>query len=110
MDYSMAKWMDLDNMDGSHGNCLNYSHYGAGRIEIRLVGGQKNYACFRNTMETVFHVVERCASISWADCDNIAEIFKGCNQYVYDRLESMCGLSDDTLQAIRATVKHEELL
>ena len=73
--------------DGSHGNSMNYSHISQGRIEIRLVGGQSNYNCFRNTMEVVFHLVERVQTISKKDLDNVVEIFKGCNKYVYSRLE-----------------------
>jgi len=110
MDYSVAKTMNLYQMDSSHGNCFNGSHYAAGRIEIRLVGGQKDFGCFRNTMESVFHLVERVRTISWTDCDNIAKIFQGCNQYVYDRLATRCNLSAETLEAIRATVVTEELL
>ena len=108
MNYNNAKTMSLSG--GSHGTCMNLTHYHAGRIELRLVGGQKNYACFRNTMESVFFLCERVRSISWAGCDSIETIFKGCNQYVYDRLQSMCGLSAETLSAIHATVKPEELL
>ena len=109
MDYSRARTMDLEYQPNDHGKCMNLSHYGAGRIEIRLVGGQKNFACFRNTMESVFHLVERVRSLSWTDCDNLVKIFEGCNQYVYDRL-TICGLSAEQLNAIAATVKQEDLL
>lgn len=111
MDYSVAKTMSLINADGSHHNCMNLSHYRAGRIEIRLVGGQKDYYCFRNTMETVFHVVERCRSISWADCDKLAAIFKGCNQYVYKRLSTECAglIPSADMEIIRENVKPEDL-
>jgi hypothetical protein len=110
MDYSTARTMNLSGHYADHSVCFNLGHYDAGRIELRLVGGQKNYACFRNTMESVFFLCERVRSISWADCDNVAKIFRGCNQYVFDRLQSMCGLSAETLAEIRATVKTEELL
>lgn len=40
-----------------HDGCdINMGHVHQGRVEIRLVGGQKNFPCFRNTMETVFHI------------------------------------------------------
>lgn len=109
-DYSVARIMDLRRQPDDHGRCMNLSHYGAGRIEIRLVGGQKSFGCFRNTMETVFHLVERVRSLSWRECDDLAAIFKGCNQYVFDRLQSMCGLDSATLEIIRATVRREELI
>lgn len=110
MDYSTARTMNLANQYSNHGVCFNLGHYSTGRIELRIVGGQKNYGAFRNTMESVFFLCERVRTISWRDCDNIAAIFKGCNQYVYDRLQSKCALSSETLDAIRATVKREELL
>ena len=90
MDYSKAKTMDLHNMSSSHGNCLNYSHYDVGRIEIRLVGGQSSFGCFRNTMETVFHLVDRVKKISWSDCDSLVKIFEGCNYHVLDRISTNC--------------------
>ena len=108
MDYSTAKTMDLNNMPSSHGNCMNYSHYPEGRIEIRLVGGQADYYSFRNTMETVFFLTERVRNISWKDCDDLVKIFTGCNNYVFKRLPD-CGLTDDQLRAIRETVKAEDL-
>lgn len=111
MDYSVAKTMDLNHASASHGNCMNLSHYRAGRIEIRLVGGQKDYFCFRNTMETVFHVVERCRTISWEKCDSLAEIFKGCNQYVYKRISTECAglIPSADMEIIRENVKPEDL-
>lgn len=110
MDYSVAKTMNLHNMPASHGNCFNGSHYDAGRIELRIVGGQKDYGCFRNTMESVFFLCERVQQLSWTDCDDVTKIFQGCNQYVFDRLESRCGLSASVLDAIRETVIREELV
>ena len=113
MDASQAKTMDLEHMSGSHGNCLNYSHYNVGRIEIRLVGGQKNYASFRNTMETVFFLVDRVKTLSWKDCDSLEEIFRGCNNYVVDRAQ-MCVnesvLDDETFRAIKANSVYTEYL
>lgn len=96
---------------------INYEHcnYASenGRVEIRLVGGQRNYGAFRNTMEVVFHLVERAKEISWKDCDDVTAIFKGCNNYVFDRL-SLCvrenTLSADDFEAIRPTVKEVEYL
>ena len=107
MDYSNARNMDIRMASGSHGNCMNLSHFGAGRMEIRLVGGQKDYYCFRNTMESVFHLVERVNTISWADCDDIVKIFQGCNQYVYKRLSTECTehVTPEQLAAIQSTVK-----
>lgn len=114
MDYSVARTMDLDNMSRSHGNALNYSHIRAGRIEIRLVGGQKDYACFRNTMETIFFLVDRVKSLSWDDLDNLGIVFKGCNSYVFDRISTNCKralvISDSDIEKIRETVVRAEYL
>lgn len=110
MNYSAARTMDLSGQCSNHGVSFNLGHYNSGRIEIRLVGGQKNYGAFRNTMESVFFLTERVRSISWRDCDDIAKIFTGCNQYVFDRLRSRCSVAPETLEAIRATVKREELI
>ena len=88
MNYSNAQTMDLHRQPTSHGVCFNLGHYNAGRIEIRLVGGQKNFACFRNTMEVIFHLVERVKKLSWKQCNDIQAIFKGCNNYVVNRLKS----------------------
>lgn len=108
MDYSSAKTLDLYSAMNDHGACMNLSHFREGRIEIRLVGGQKDYYTFRNTMESVFFLCERVRGISWADCDDIVKIFTGCNNYVMKRLPD-CVLSDEQLEAIRATVKPEDL-
>jgi len=114
MNYENAKRMNVHEMPGSHGNCFNGSHYDAGRIEIRLVGGQKNFACFRNTMETIFHLIGKVKSLSWKQCDDLVAIFSGCNQYVYDRLESKCftagTISAAELADIKETIQREELL
>ena len=114
MNYENAKTMNVHSMNGSHGNCFNGSHYDAGRVEIRLVGGQKNFACFRNTMETIFHLVSRVKTLSWKQCDDLMAIFSGCNQYVYDRLSTKCFSADTITQSeldeIRETVQREELL
>lgn len=109
MNYAIAKTMNLHGRYADHGVCFNLGHFDSGRIELRLPGGQKNYACFRNTMESVFFLVERVRNISWADCDRIEKIFEGCNQYVYSRL-TICGLDYLTLNKIHDTVKTVELL
>lgn len=114
MDYSNAKNMDVHSMPASHGNCFNGSHYDAGRIEIRLVGGQKNFACFRNTMEVIFHIVSKVKSLSWKQCDDVVAIFTGCNNYVFNRLESYCFesgvISSRQLHEISETVERVQYL
>lgn len=84
-----VKNMCLEGLPNDHYVCLNYSHYHQGRIEFRLVGGQKTYASFRNTMESVFALIEASKRLSWNDLDDITKIFEGCNQYVLSRL-SLC--------------------
>lgn len=109
MDYTQAWTMDLNNMPGSHGNGCNYSHYSHGNVELRIPGGQKDYPCFRNTMESIFHLIEASKSISRKDCDDITKVFAGCNQHVFDRLRSYCyergTISTEQLDAIQQTVK-----
>jgi hypothetical protein len=97
--------------ENDHGKCMNLSHFKAGRVEIRLVGGQKDYFGFRNTMETVFHVCERVSGLSWAACDDLYQIFKGCNQYVYKRLSTECQnhIPADVLARIAADVETKDL-
>lgn len=87
-DKSYCKTFDIHGMDSSHGVCLNLGHYDAGRVEIRLIGGQRTYSTFRNTMECVFFLCENLRKLSWEDLDDLAKVFKGCNQYVYKRLSS----------------------
>lgn len=88
--------------------CVNMGHIGQNYVEIRLVGGQKNYACFRNTMETVLHIVDAVKKLSWNDMDDLAKVFKGCNNYVFDRLSTKCleaGVIDRaTVDAIKPSV------
>jgi hypothetical protein len=109
-----AKNANLNNMPSAHANCINASHYPEGRIELRIVGGQKDFGCFRNTMEAVFHVVEAVKRLSWNDCNDVTKIFAGCNQYVYDRLNTKCyeagTITREQLEAIKATTITEELL
>lgn len=106
--------LDLRNVRGGHYICFNLDHYASGRVELRLVGGQKNYACFRNTMESLFFLVDAVKRLSWSDCDDLVKIFSGCNQYVFDRLNSYCRrlytITDAQLDAIGATVKREDLI
>lgn len=113
-DMERVKRADLSRMGSDHGVCFNGGHYREGRVELRIVGGQKNYACFRNTMESVFHVIAAVKKLSWADCDDVTKIFAGCNQYVFDRLRSKVRnagcISDAQIAAIADTVKHEELI
>lgn len=109
MPADVAWSMNLEAMSGSHQNGFNGSHYRHGNIELRIPGGQKNYPCFRNTMESIFHLVETSKNISRKDCDDVTKIFAGCNQHVYDRLRSYCRqagtITDPQLEIIRATVK-----
>jgi hypothetical protein len=111
MDYNVARRLDVASMENDHTKCLNYSHFREGRVEIRLVGGQRDYYGFRNTMETVFFLCDRVRSISWNDCENLVAIFKGCNQYVYKRLSTECNafITPAGLQAIEQNVKPEDL-
>ena len=112
MDY--CKSMDLGSCSSNHGVSFNLGHWNTGRIEIRLVGGQKNYACFRNTMECVFHLCDAVKTLTWADCDDLTKIFAGCNQYVFDRLKSYCRdsgtITAADLDKIRPTVQQVELI
>ena len=91
-----------------HGACFNFSHFHVGRIELRLVGGQSDYWAFRNTMETVFFLVERMKRIAWKDLDNMEKVFSGCNQYVYKRLKD-CNLSENTMATIFSNIEYEDL-
>lgn len=109
MDPDCAWTMDLESMDGDHANCFNGSHYRRGNIELRIPGGQANYPCFRNTMESIFHLIEASKTISRRDCEDVVKIFSGCNQHVFDRLRSYCRergtISEQQLNAISGTVK-----
>lgn len=109
-----CKAANLNNMPSSHGISCNFSHFPRGRIELRFVGGQKDFGAFRNTMESIFHLVRAVKMLTWAECDSIEAIFSGCNQYVFDRLNTKCKaagtITDAQLAAIRETVKREELV
>lgn len=109
-----VKNMELRHFPNDHHSCINLGHYLEGNIELRLVGGQKNFPCFRNTMESVFHLVEVSKNISWADADNIVKIFEGCNNYVFNRLATYVKqanlISDSELDAIRPTVVNKQFI
>lgn len=114
MSYDDAQTMNLSGAGSNHYICFNLGHYDAGRIELRLVGGQKDFGCFRNTMESIFHLIEAVKTLSWNQLDDLTAIFKGCNQYVYDRLSSKClragTIRQEQLEKIAETVKREQLL
>lgn len=113
-DKETVRRMDFADVDGGHGVCFNLDHWRTGRVELRLVGGQKNFPCFRNTMESVFFLIDAVKRISWNDCDDLTAIFSGCNQYVFDRIKSFCynagTITSAQVEAIRLTVKREDLL
>ena len=102
----------LDYFPSGHENSYNMSHIRENRIEIRLVGGQKNYPCFRNTMETVFFLIDRVCKLSWKDLDDVQKLFKGCNAHVFTRLSENCFnagvISATDINAIRETAKLDE--
>jgi hypothetical protein len=117
MNYTMDYWKntDLRDIPTSHDMCcVNVGHVRQSRLEIRLVGGQKNYACFRNTMETVFHLIERVCKLSWNDLDDLTKIFKGCNVHVYDRIRTNCltanVITESDVRKIGESVKEERFL
>ena len=113
-DYSDARNLELHGRGSDHYCAFNLGHYDEGRIELRLVGGQKDFGCFRNTLECIFHLINAVNRLSWAKLDDMTKVFEGCNQYVYDRLKTKvkdAGQIDTaTLFAIRDTVKREELI
>jgi len=113
-DLDYCKGLELSGHGSSHGVSFNLGHWDTGRIELRLVGGQKDYACFRNTMESVFHLCDAVKELSWADCEDLTKIFRGCNQYVFDRLKSYCraanAITQEELDAIRPTVQRVDLI
>ena len=117
MNATMDYWKntELRYIPTSHDECcVNVGHVRQSRLEIRLVGGQKNYPCFRNTMETVFHLIDRIQKLSWNDLDDLTKIFKGCNKHVWDRLSTNCYqagyITESDLNVIRPTVKPERFL
>lgn len=97
---------------GSHGYCMNYAHMDEGkasRVEIRLVGAQKTFPAFRNTMETIFWLVKQSKELSADAWNDPIKLWSGCNQYVFDRLQDH--FTDfEALETIRQNVKREELI
>lgn len=77
----------LREYDSDHSLCFNIAHYPTGRVELRLVGGQRSYPAFRNTMEVIFHLVDKMKDITWVGIDDVKQVFKGCNKYVLQRLQ-----------------------
>ena len=111
---SECKTMNLSHFSSDHFVCFNLGHYNVGRIELRLVAGQPNFPGFRNTMESIFWLVDRVKTISWNDCDDLVKIFSGCNQYVCDRIKSdlyaVNDISAEQYEAIKRAVVREELI
>lgn len=109
-------WAEIDRrFDGlkgenNHGLCFNLSHWDAGRLEIRLVGGQEKYGTFRNTMETIFFLLPRLIKLQRKDLDNLGKVFTGCNKYVYDRLSTRCRdyIQGEDLARVIETLTDEE--
>ena len=99
-------------MRGSHGCSMNYSHMNEGRasrVEIRLVGAQKTFGAWRNTMETVFWLVKQTKELSADGWNDPIKLWSGCNQYVFDRLKDH--FTDSAkLEIIRNAVKREDLV
>ncbi len=109
-DKNYWKTFDFANAMNDHSKSMNLSHVlRQNRVEIRLVAGQAGYYGFRNTMETVFHLVDRVSKISWNDLDDLEKVFSGCNTYVFKRISTDClragVISDETISAILPTVK-----
>lgn len=108
MPYDNARTLNPNDYDSDHSVCFNFGHYyegNASRIEIRLVGPQKTYASFRNTMECVFHLVSAVKNLTWDDMDNMMAVFAGCNKHVLSRLSLLKDeglLNDTTYEAIEA--------
>ena len=66
------------------------------------------------TPELAAEPVEAVKKLSWEDLDDLTKVFSGCNQYVFDRLNTKCktagAITTEQLDAIRNTVIREELL
>lgn len=108
-----AKTLNLSAQSTSHGVCFNMGHWDAGRVEVRLVGGQKNYPCFRNTCESLFYLVDAVKRLKWTELDDVVAIFSGCNQYVFDRLTKCRNegvMTSDAVERIRPTIERVEFL
>lgn len=101
----LAEWSD-------HHVSVNWGHVfedvSTARIEIRLVGPQTSFPCFRNTMETLFWLVHQCKYLTAEEMENPVKLWGGCNQYVFDRLRNF--LPIDIEEKIRQKVQREELI
>lgn len=80
--------------NGNHHVAMNYSHLyeseiTARRVEFRLVGPQKSYPAFRNTMEVIFHLVEQSKKLSAADFNDPSKLWRGANWHVHNRLRDV---------------------
>ena len=92
MNYENARFLNPMNYYSDHSVSFNWGHFyedepSARRIELRLVGPQTTFGQFRNTVETIFALVDAVKRLSWADLDDIKKVFVGCNKYVLSRLE-----------------------
>lgn len=108
-----AKTTPVDRFTTGHNICFNWAHYRAGRIELRLVGGQHNFPAFRNTMETIFFLVDACKRTPWDKMDDLKTLFSGCNNYVFSRLSLARDegkISTEILNTIAPTVEQIELV
>jgi hypothetical protein len=88
---------------GSHGTMCNYSHINEGdaaRVELRLVGPQRSFGAFRNTLECVFYLVE--AAKDGKDFSDLVRLFSGCNECVTDRLKDLVGSGHITVEQYEA--------
>lgn len=101
-----------DNVITGHGVCINWAHVNedtkTARLEIRLVGPQKTFVMFRNTLEVIFWLVKQSKELPAKDWDNPEKLWSGCNQYVMQRLSGF--LDADTERKIAAAVVREELI
>lgn len=109
------KSFNFETATNDHYVSMNLSHVARqNRVEIRLVGGQKDYFGFRNTMEMIFHIIERVGKCSWDDLDDLEKVFKGCNSYVYKRLSTDClnagVIRQETVEKIFPTIKEVNYL
>jgi len=109
--YKKGGSRELSN-ESDHYTAINTGHIATGRLELRLVGSCTTFAQFRNTMELVFFLVDKVKKLSWKQLDNFVSIFSGCNQYVYDRLETKNGgyITEQQLKDIKETIKEEQLI
>lgn len=89
-----------------HYVCINYGHVlehpETARLELRLVGPQRTYAEFRNTMEVIFHLVDASRKLTAEAMEDPRKLWKGCNLHVYDRLR------DVLPEAVWAEIQHTD--